>query len=1284
MNPISQPRGSKIVNPVLHRVVRQWGVAFMFFCCVQGVGGQDQDADGMTDLYEDFFWLNSSDPTDAVQDPDGDSLNNLAESLLWTDPFESDTDLDGWPDAADSDPLSRAVIFWGNEKFTLGDAYFYTGPDWWLGAGKQGGEWTNASWYVAASDTGVVRRLYLDLASSINSSAVRMDLTMFDHGDSALYLDLYDTNDIVIVTNQFGNLLGGSEQIIALSLNIPIFTNLPVNRLMLRRGKGEISMYSSILYVDEDWDGLDREQEQQLGTSDTHPDTDGDGMPDGWESMHQLNPLLDDSSADPDGDGIPNLDEYLEESDPNTASYYDYGRPGYLWREQWNGITGPSVNHFFLQSSFTNPPSASGYSAGAEGPRNIGDNYFARYRGSLTPPESGYYRLYIASDDASKLFLSTNGSADHATMIAEVPNSGYTSFRQWNKYTQQRSVSIYLQAGERYYLAVYHKEGSGGDHVSLAWKPTSAPDSAIQVIAAQYIRSLEVNPYDRDEDGMPDAWEMVYGLDPLVNDAFGDLDGDGITNIDEYLEGSDPSLIAFLDGGRLGYLLREHWNNVSGDQVQNFFDSGAWRILPNIINYNAGAEGPSSAGDNYFTRYRGYIVPPQTGDYRFYIAADNGADFYVSIDDHPREKVLVAQVPGNGYTAVRQWNKFQEQASTPIPLQAGNRYYLEVHHKEKDGFDHLSLGWMPPWTNAISVISATHLVSCTGDPNDLDRDGLPDDWEEANGTSLLWDDATEDDDGDRLSNLYEYQLGTHPQETDSDADGFSDWVEVNHIGSDPAVGNFTPVFIASVAATNTSGQVGSWGEYDDSLYSTDWGGELSYAFALPSAGFYVLEVGVSQFDPYASFAEIPLSVTVNGRHLYEETHHPEFGVIQTYRWMFFTSDTTLDALLAWRFRPGSGSIHVHDVRLLTLDGEDADLNGIADWLEHRSTVAMSVDAMPSETWGSPYCMEGTALRFEHVLVSSEYAQAEFLPQPAVRRGAGKSWFADVDLSPTNSTQWTVQYASETEIISNSMNWVLFDLVDPATNALTLRKGDSLLLGGAPTGATNGVLDITIVGVTNYSGGVDIAIPHAFTVPGTNRIEAVWTGDIVISNQIDVRVVEGSFNGNPRVWPGRTRTWDNPDLPRDAYIEVDQDVHIMTTTNGTTGLKLFMNQEILGTQGIVARLGKDLSILDAAEIKGIDLDSTGLELSRIHTWADGTALVRMTVKVTDLYDGMKIKLKIFTGDIYFADGSTLMYLYKSDFNALGEATVYFIIGPEKEGGICHYLEVYQKDELVGRR
>lgn len=52
---------------------------------------------------------------------------------------------------------------------------------------------------------------------------------------------------------------------------------------------------------------------------------------------------------------------------------------------------------------------------------------------------------------------------------------------------------------------------------------------------------------DSDLDGMPDAWELAYGLDAEnPSDRNGDLNGDGYTNLEEYLNGRSPvtSLVA--------------------------------------------------------------------------------------------------------------------------------------------------------------------------------------------------------------------------------------------------------------------------------------------------------------------------------------------------------------------------------------------------------------------------------------------------------------------------------------------------------------------------------------------------------------------------------------------------------------------------------------------------------------------------------------------------------------------------------------------------------------------
>ena len=57
----------------------------------------------------------------------------------------------------------------------------------------------------------------------------------------------------------------------------------------------------------------------------------------------------------------------------------------------------------------------------------------------------------------------------------------------------------------------------------------------------QYSFSPGDVPVDSDHDGMPDAWEEKFKLNPnLTDDGRLDSDNDGYTNIEEYLNGTDP------------------------------------------------------------------------------------------------------------------------------------------------------------------------------------------------------------------------------------------------------------------------------------------------------------------------------------------------------------------------------------------------------------------------------------------------------------------------------------------------------------------------------------------------------------------------------------------------------------------------------------------------------------------------------------------------------------------------------------------------------------------------
>ena len=150
---------------------------------------------------------------------------------------------------------------------------------------------------------------------------------------------------------------------------------------------------------------------------------------------------------------------------------------GYISREVWTGVGGVSV----ADIPVTTTPAISDTLTNMETPTDWLDNYGTRLRGYITAPSSGAYTFWVASDDNSELWLSTNDQPANKVLIASV--SSWTSSREWTRYASQKSAAITLSAGQRYYVEVLQKEGGGGDNLAVGWaKPgesTSAPSEVI-------------------------------------------------------------------------------------------------------------------------------------------------------------------------------------------------------------------------------------------------------------------------------------------------------------------------------------------------------------------------------------------------------------------------------------------------------------------------------------------------------------------------------------------------------------------------------------------------------------------------------------------------------------------------------------------------------------------------------------------------------------------------------------------------------------------------------------
>ena len=142
-----------------------------------------------------------------------------------------------------------------------------------------------------------------------------------------------------------------------------------------------------------------------------------------------------------------------------------------------------------------------------------------------------------------------------------------------------------------------------------------------------------------------------------------------------------------------GSVTLEMWNNVGGDNVADLLNSPAFKHAPSSTG-SFGQLQYSGRGQQYGARIRGFLIPPQSGDYTFRICSDDSSELWLSPSEDPKAKSKVAYI--SGYVPAGAWDARPSQKSQPVTLQARRPYYFEVLHKQGGGEDHLAVDWQLP------------------------------------------------------------------------------------------------------------------------------------------------------------------------------------------------------------------------------------------------------------------------------------------------------------------------------------------------------------------------------------------------------------------------------------------------------------------------------------------------------------------------------------------------------------------------------------------------------------
>lgn len=350
--------------------------------------------------------------------------------------------------------------------------------------------------------------------------------------------------------------------------------------------------------------------------------------------------------------------------------------------------------------------------------------------------------------------------------------------------------------------------------------------------------------FDGDNDGMPDQWELVYGLDPDdPEDAQIDSDGDGLTNLEEYMALSNPlnpdtDGDGFNDAEELIYgqsplqkatspftdvtedhpyydsIINLNQRNIlegipAGNRIRFGIDEPIQRaefakimldifcIIPRPSAY----EGPSLFTDIPFTE----------GDLPWYYAIVKEANFQGFVTGY-----LGEIDPVSGRTPFRPEETISRAEAVKVILEALEREQVIDMGDVEDG-----VPWYKPYMEIArdlnpymikqGYVRNPYIVTPEEamDPeNPLDRgefiamadrvltvfdcsvidddgDGMPNYWERLHGLDPFDpSDALIHSDNDKLNNLNEYKHGTDPRNPDTDAGGVIDGEEVEQ-GTNP-------------------------------------------------------------------------------------------------------------------------------------------------------------------------------------------------------------------------------------------------------------------------------------------------------------------------------------------------------------------------------------------------------------------------------------------------------------------------------------------------------------------
>lgn len=600
-----------------------------------------------------------------------------------------------------------------------------------------------------------------------------------------------------------------------------------------------------------------------------------------------------------------------------------------------------------------------------------------------------------------------------------------------------------------------------------------AIDSATQ---NQNLTPAAADPADANNDGLPDAWQTANGLSATGYQAgsgqYADPDGDGLSNLEEYQLGTDP-LVATNVPGKLSF---QQWLNTDNINVSEMVRDPQVLSAPDVAGFVTGVEKHGLAISG--ARARGYLTAPVTGTYRFWVTGAEGVELWLSTDSTKSRKQKLCGLGaesgagtgiGDGSNPINSFDTYITQQSAPVTLVAGQTYFIEILETSRTASGWFSAGWA---INNVTrqIIPAQYISSYAQESVDADDDYLPDAWELTYGLNPqekgLTDPTHEgeygDLDGDGLTNREEYVLGSNPANRSTAGDGISDYDKVNLYHVSPT----TNMAVAETLVSNVNltgydpaGTTGTWQLFNGGLVGSLFRGQIQWTFTVPSNGWWLVDITGKLLGTLRAYENLPVELWVDGAALASQNMTFLNGGGSSLKVVTpYLSAGTHTLRVNIPNNVGRRTFQFQSVRILTVGGIDTTGSGRSDWLNAVLASSNSLAPTAATSYVSPAFVEGSTRHLGGAVLT-----ADGLPV-TVWRGLGDlHWFANMPLSATAPTPYVASFENGVVTQSNQMTWTRWNAMGGVP--LTVRIGDTVMIGGWLSESDTGIVSILLSGTT---------------------------------------------------------------------------------------------------------------------------------------------------------------------------------------------------------------------------